>query len=63
MTSKSVMKANIRKILREINPEIEISDTNVSDIDYTSGNQSEINSNQSETHSNQIGTSSNPRFC
>ena len=61
MTSKSVMKANIRKILREINPEIEISDTNVSDKDNTSGNQSEINSNQSETHSNQIGTSSNPR--
>ena len=38
MTSKSVMKANIRKILREINPENEISASNASDKDHTSGN-------------------------
>ena len=45
MTTKSVMKANIQKILREINPENEISVSKANDTDHTSGNQSETYSN------------------
>ena len=61
MTSKSVIKANIQKILREINPENEISVSKANNTDHTSGDQSETYSNQSETYSNQNETNSDHR--
>ena len=50
MTKKSVMKANIQKILRELNPENEISVSKAKNTDHTSDDQSETYSDHRETH-------------